>query len=72
MNDKILFLFTSEFPFGKGENFVGNEIEFLGDAFDKIFVVPLENTNGKQREIPQNASVISLEKYQINLAKVSS
>lgn len=70
MTDKILFLFTSEFPFGTSENFIESEIKFLAKAFDKILIIPFENPNGEQRKTPQNVSVRLLDNDRINLPKV--
>jgi hypothetical protein len=32
---KVLFFFTSSYPFGTGKNFIENEIAYLSKAFDK-------------------------------------
>lgn len=61
--DKILLLFTSAFPFGKGEQFIETEIGFLADAFKEVHVFPLEFT-GDERPLPANVKVKKLLLYQ--------
>ncbi len=53
---KILFFFTSEYPFGRGETFIENEISFLSSAFDKVVIIS-NTTENQKRNIPQNATV---------------
>ncbi len=53
-----LILFTSSFPFGKGEQFIESEILYLAKEFDNITVIPYsygESTNS--REVPLNVLV---------------
>lgn len=40
MNDRAIILFTSSFPFGKGEQFIETELGYLSGAFSKVFVFP--------------------------------
>jgi glycosyltransferase involved in cell wall biosynthesis len=51
---KILFFFTSSYPFGSGETFIENEIDYLYSAFDKIIIVSNDTTNEQTREVPTN------------------
>lgn len=51
---KVLFFFTSSYPFGKGETFIENEIEYLAKAFDKIIIVSNDIANDQTREVPKN------------------
>lgn len=37
---KQLIFFTESFPYGKGESFIENEIEFLALKYDKIYILP--------------------------------
>lgn len=48
-----IFLFTTEFPFGKGEQFLESEILVLSAFTDKLTVVP-SRIGGKQRALPKN------------------
>jgi glycosyltransferase involved in cell wall biosynthesis len=41
---KTLVLVTSQFPFGKGESFIGSEFPFLSQSFDKIIIIS-QNVN---------------------------
>lgn len=72
MKGNTVFLFTSEFPFGTGENFIESEIKILANAFDKIFIIPFENPNGEQRRLPQNVSVKLPETHRTSLPKIFS
>jgi glycosyltransferase involved in cell wall biosynthesis len=60
---KTVILFTSEFPFGKGEQFIETEIIFLSQRFKEVHIIPL-NTAGPQRAIPENARIIKSPLYQ--------
>ena len=35
---KQLIFFTESFPYGKGESFIENEIEYLSREFDRIYI----------------------------------
>lgn len=48
-----IFLFTTEFPFGKGEQFLESEILMLSAFTNKLTVVP-SRIGGKQRALPKN------------------
>jgi glycosyltransferase involved in cell wall biosynthesis len=59
-----LCLFTRNYPFGKSESFIENEIKILSQKFDNIFIFPLL-ISGEKRKIPDNVDVIFLnEDYQ--------
>jgi len=62
-NDKILLLFTSSFPFGKGEEFLETEIIYVAKAFKEVHIFPLKQ-EGPRREIPSNVKTISSPLYQ--------
>jgi len=54
---KVLFFFTSEYPFGNGETFIENEMPFLANHFDKIVIIS-NNCDGKQtRQVPENVCI---------------
>ena len=40
---KQLIFFTESFPYGKGESFIENEIEYLSREFDRIYIPPRSN-----------------------------
>lgn len=60
MNRETLFLFTNEYPYGKGESFITNELKFLSGKFKQIYLFPLKNV-GKGRPLPAaNIEVVFL------------
>ena len=56
-NDKILYLLTSEFPFGNGEAFIGNEIHFLSKEFNKVVIICGVRDTSSHRFIPENVEI---------------
>ncbi len=62
---KILFFFTSEYPFGRGETFIENEISFLSNAFDKIVIVSNDCTEKQTRITPSNVTLFRFP-YELN------
>lgn len=63
---KVLFFFTSSYPFGTAETFIENEIKYLSEAFDKIVIVSNEMTQEQTRIVPDN---IHLEQKPYDLNK---
>lgn len=55
--DKELFIFTSQFPYGKAENFFENELPVLSGQFRHIHLVPLTSQVTGKRDTPSNVSV---------------
>ncbi len=55
MKKPLMFLFTLHFPYGKGEEFIENEVPILSNYFD-IIVAP-RSINGKKRELPSSVKV---------------
>lgn len=60
--EKTLLLFTSSFPFGKGEQFIETEILFLAEAFGEVHIFPLDSS-GEGRPLPANVKVKKLKLY---------
>lgn len=60
MKDKVLFFITSEFPYGKGETFIEDEIRSLAEVFDKIFIIPTNRTASECRNVPANVFIYDL------------
>ena len=54
---KILYLLTSEFPFGNGETFIENEIQFLAKAFNKVVIIAGERSSHPHRPVPKNVEI---------------
>lgn len=59
MNKKVIILFTSAFPYGKGEQFIETELTYLSQRFSKIFIFPyFYGGNSHIRiQVPQNVHV---------------
>ncbi len=53
---KELWLFTQDFPFGKGEAFLENELPVLAKGFEKIRLFPLFH-QGEPRPLPPGVQV---------------
>ena len=49
-----LVLFTNTFPFGKGETFLQEELQFTSKEFDEVVIFPLytPNNNAYKHDIP--------------------
>lgn len=54
---KQLIFFTESFPYGKGESFIENEIEYLSREFDRIYILPKTSSTQEQRSLPANCIV---------------
>jgi len=61
MRNKTLLLFTDSYPYGKGEQYLDNEISYYCKSFNKIFFIPI-NRKGKIRDIPNNAKILDIHK----------
>lgn len=61
----ILFFLTGEFPFGKGETFIENEIEELSIRFDHVIILAHNINSIDKRQVPQNVSIHRIN-YQPN------
>lgn len=58
----ICVLLTVNYPFGKGESFLENEISYLSEGFDKVIILAASaSENGYQtRNVPSNVSAYPL------------
>lgn len=56
-----LLFFTSSYPYGKGETFIENEINFLAEHFDEVLIFPL-NSSGEKRSHLDNVCIVDLIK----------
>jgi colanic acid/amylovoran biosynthesis glycosyltransferase len=59
--NKVLYFFTSAFPYGGFESFIENEITYLGEVFDKVIIIPLYyyKKNSVIRPIPDNCKYLN-------------
>ena len=55
---KRLYLFTARYPYVGVENFLEDEIKFLANEFDTIYVVPFKRTADGCREMPTNCVLL--------------
>ena len=58
MKMKSLYLFTSEFPYGKMENFLEIELPYLCERFTKVVIVPISGAGKTMRQVPTNCEVM--------------
>ena len=56
--EKNLVLFTTSYPYGKGESFLEAEINYLSEQFDKVIIFPIQITS-EIRKTPSNVTVNS-------------
>lgn len=63
---KVVFFFTSDFPYGSGETFIENELEYMEKTFDKIIIVSNNTSSGKTRKINSNICV-ERKSYELSL-----
>lgn len=58
MSNKVLNIFTIDFPYNNGEPFLKNEIEVLAKSFEKIIVFPMNFKDTKIKcQLPDNIVV---------------
>lgn len=68
---RSLFFFTAEFPFGKGESFIENELPVLSACFEKIIIIPLSTRKKEQRDLKENCAVIDIVGERNDIASVN-
>lgn len=57
LNSSII-IFTDKYPYGSGEIFLHDELEFLAHSFDKILIFPIEKGNSEKiRKIPDHIKI---------------
>lgn len=58
---KYLIFLTAGFPYGNGETFIENELPFLSQAFEKVYiVVPAGAATQPKRAVAGNVEIISV------------
>lgn len=70
MKNKVLFFLTDGFPFGIGESFIENEIYYLANNFEKVFIVSKNPYDRQTRQVPENCEIFRLKKNYIELLKI--
>jgi glycosyltransferase involved in cell wall biosynthesis len=60
MNSRIL-IFTDNYPYGRSEPFLENELQYIDRSFEKVSILPLQKGRCKngRREIPEKIKVKS-------------
>jgi len=57
---KDLFFFTQSYPYGNGEAFIENELNFLASSFETVFLFHKSKTESR-RDVPKNVKLIYIE-----------
>jgi glycosyltransferase involved in cell wall biosynthesis len=57
---KSLFFFTQSYPYGNGETFIENELNFLAPFFETTYLFHKSKTEDR-REVPSNVKLIYIE-----------
>ncbi|QSE98446.1 glycosyltransferase [Fulvivirga lutea] len=62
-----LYFLCDQYPIGKGEFFVDNEIKILASYFDEVYIfIPRQSAYDLGRQVPKNLKVIE---YDLNFSK---
>jgi glycosyltransferase involved in cell wall biosynthesis len=56
--DKVIYLFTTAFPYGKGEQFLETEIGYLSQRFKHIYILPNVIMGGKRPLNFENITIL--------------
>jgi glycosyltransferase involved in cell wall biosynthesis len=59
-NNKILFFFTADFPFGNQEAFLEREVDYLSKKFSKVVIISGATDLSYRRSTPKKVSVINV------------
>ena len=51
---KDLIFITDNYPFGKGETFIENEIGYLAENFKNIYIISKNQKDVQTRKVPKN------------------
>lgn len=62
VRSKDLYLFTNEYPYGKGETFIENELYALSEQFRKIYIFPLTSKGPSRPLTGSSIQVVDLFK----------
>ncbi|MGL5354982.1 MAG: glycosyltransferase [Cetobacterium sp.] len=67
---KDLFLITNSYPYGSGEEFIQNEVNYLSKEFRKVFIISMNQNDEKTKNVPNNFEVYRLKNNKLNLFKL--
>ena len=59
-SSRTLIFFTDSFPFGTSETFIENELPFLTQSFERIFIITTNLTDAKTRQIPDHIEIVRI------------
>lgn len=61
MKSKSIVCFTASYPYGQRETYFERELEYLSNAFDDVYIVPIYNPYSKviKRKVPKNVTVLA-------------
>ena len=62
---RVLYFFTSCFPYNLGETFIENEIQYLSEGFSKVYIISNDLKSNYLRKVPSNIEVIRV-RYELN------
>ena len=67
---KKLYLFTTRYPYSNAENFIEDEIQYLSQTFDVVYVIPYMVTSDRCRELPPKCELLpSVVRNKIDIIK---
>lgn len=64
---KNLFLITDNYPYGFGEEFIQNEVNYLSKEFKKVIILSMNTSDKKTKDVPDNFQVYRLKKTKLDL-----
>lgn len=56
---RILYVFTSTFPYGNAETFLEDEIGYLSESFSEVIIVPFSRGNNVARKTLDNCKIVT-------------
>ena len=59
---KDLIFITDNYPFGKGETFIENEIGYLAENFKNIYIISKNQKDVQTRKVPKNCKIYRIKK----------
>lgn len=65
-----LFLITDDYPFGLGETYIENEVQYLSESFEKVYVISINRKDKQTREMPENFEAYKIEKKKMSLIEL--
>lgn len=59
---KDLIFITDNYPFGQGETFIENEINYLAENFRSIYIISKNQRDIQTRKVPKNCKIYRIKK----------